>query len=559
MRLSPPAALNRLAHALLAAALAGLAILTLIDRGATRAYSTPWIWLFWFIQFAPLAIVALRAFSPSQPLQLPSRSWCALAGCLAAVEILSALLSPYRGPSVLATLTPLATLATFLLLVDWLAADRAARTDRAIRLAGFASLAIVVVSLGQWLLLDLPGSGVLHHFSRLFVYRNAHPLGHSNYTAALAVFALPWFGALVARSRGRARAGWLLALLLGLALLFSSGSRGGLLGLAALVAASLALARVNRTRLALWTLVAGAAAVALAYAHPRTRTLFSFRRPAAAAITESTVQRAAMLTAGLRMGDDRPLLGWGPGTTPLVYPRFRAGLDGGVEDILQLHCTPTQIYADLGVPGLLAVLCFILLVARATFPFAGAACRPASIALAGFLVFSLTDYCLDVPIFAFALAACAALVAPAQCHVLRDTPGFSTGEKCHVIRDTLPGRAPRWVGIAALAALVLVAGFGRRDPAPALNVRALQLARDPAQADRAIALLRQSLALNDDQEIAHFNLGWLLVTRDPPGAEAHFLAAAHLVPDKGGVYFGLALSRLNQKRDDDAARALALA
>ena len=49
------------------------------------------------------------------------------------------------------------------------------------------------------------------------------------------------------------------------------------------------------------------------------------------------------------------------------------------------------------------------------------------------------------------------------------------------------------------------------------------------------ALLRESLALNPDQEIAHFNLGWLLVVRAPAEAERHFLAAARLVPDKGGA------------------------
>jgi hypothetical protein len=73
-----------------------------------------------------------------------------------------------------------------------------------------------------------------------------------------------------------------------------------------------------------------------------------------------------------------------------------------------------------------------------------------------------------------------------------------------------------------------------------------------------VTLLSESLTLNPDQEIAHFNLGWLLLVPDPVKAEQHFLAAARLVPDKGGVYFGLGLARLNQGRRPDAARALAL-
>jgi tetratricopeptide (TPR) repeat protein len=112
--------------------------------------------------------------------------------------------------------------------------------------------------------------------------------------------------------------------------------------------------------------------------------------------------------------------------------------------------------------------------------------------------------------------------------------------------------------VTTLVLLALVTLLGRRDPAPELNLRALALARDPAQAEPAAALLRASLALNPDQEIAHFNLGWLLLVRDPAAAEKHFLAAAQLVPDKGGVYLGLGLARLNQHRPADAVRAFAL-
>jgi len=53
----------------------------------------------------------------------------------------------------------------------------------------------------------------------------------------------------------------------------------------------------------------------------------------------------------------------------------------------------------------------------------------------------------------------------------------------------------------------------------------------------------------------------LLVVADPAVAEKHFHAAAQLVPDKGGVYFGLALARLNQDRPEEipgVVHALAL-
>jgi len=84
--------------------------------------------------------------------------------------------------------------------------------------------------------------------------------------------------------------------------------------------------------------------------------------------------------------------------------------------------------------------------------------------------------------------------------------------------------------------------------------------RSRAIQPKPVARLRaqRSLALNPDQEIAHFNLGWLLVVSDSAAAEKHFFAAAHLVPDKGGVYFGLGLARLNQNQLAGAVRAFAL-
>jgi hypothetical protein len=63
--------------------------------------------------------------------------------------------------------------------------------------------------------------------------------------------------------------------------------------------------------------------------------------------------------------------------------------------------------------------------------------------------------------------------------------------------------------------------------------------------------------MNPDQEIAHFNLGWLLLQSDPVGSTHHFREAARLVPDKGGVYLGLSSALLAQGEARPALVALA--
>jgi hypothetical protein len=361
----------------------------------------------------------------------------------------------------------------------------------------------------------------------------------------------------------------MLATLLGILMLFSSGSRGGFLGAAMLAIFVVLSARVSRRALVLLGLAAITLTLALGYAHPRSRAMIFSRQPASPEIQSSNLQRSAMATAGWRMGTDRPLFGWGSGTTPLVYPRYRAGLDGGVENALQLHSTPVQIWADLGVAGVTCVLGFFVLVWRdcrrrtntrgalgqfdpslritstqqevgRTRPHSLRA--PALATLASYGVFALTDFQLDVPVFTLIVAGCVAIVAA---HSPTLEPRTGSLRLC----------------VAALLTLGVVGFLGHRDPTPELNAKALKAGDEQAGSDEAVALLRESLALNPDQEIAHFNLGWLLVVQDPVAAEKHFLAAAHLVPDKGGVYFGLALSRLNQGSADqtpDVVRALAL-
>jgi len=513
------------------AGLLGLAAITLLDRGATRMYAMPWTNAYWLVVALPPLLLLLRLGS-APGLKLPARPWLICVAGAGLTLVASAWVSPYRGPCLQWTALPLAGLATFLLVHDWLQAG----PENHARFTGCLTASAIVITLtctGYWVV-DLTRLTRQQIFSaELFEMRNAHPLGHANYTAGLALLCLPWLVRATARQRGPARVALGAIAALALLDLFMSGSRGGLLGLGALGVTALAMTRPGWKRFALITGVIVVAAGAMAVANPRIRALLG-PPDLSAEPSASTAQRQAMMSAGLRMGADRPVLGWGQATTPLVYPRYRARLDGGAENILQLHSTPLEIWAGLGGAGLGFGLGFVILAA------CGWTREPtAAAALAGYALFALTDYQLDVPVFVLAVAALTASLASSAA-----TPATI--------------RARSIAGLATLAAFTLIVAYGQSDRAPALNAEALLLARDPAQTTLALARLRESLALNPDQEIVHFNLGWLLLVPDPAAAEHHFHRAAQLVPDKGGVYFGLGLACLNQNRLAEAANAFAL-
>ncbi|MBL9202552.1 MAG: O-antigen ligase family protein [Opitutaceae bacterium] len=522
-----------LVGALWAAGLGGLALITLVNTGATRMHAWPWTLALAAAVGAPVALLALRAFDARRPLVLPARAWTWTALLAIVVFPASALASPWPGPSLRWSAPLLGGVAFFAVVFDWMHAAPERTAERRARLPALLAVLLALVAalgLAMWIAWR-PAAGL----GEALAIRNAYPLGHSNYTAGLALLLLPCAVAVARRGDEASHLTGLFAALLALASLFTSGSRAGVVSLAVLAAGGLAaapLAPKRKLLLALILVVGGAVFVA---ANPRTRAFLAPADPAAPP-NISNVQRSAMLEAGVRLGWERPLLGWGPGTVPLTYPRQRAALDGGVENALQLHCTPAQLWAELGAAGVAVALALVVLVAR------GARTHPsAAVALAGYAAFAVFDWQLDVPVFACVVASLAALVAGPPAAVTSAVLG-------------------RVLGGAALAALASIIVLGREDPAPGLNTRALALTveRTPVNDTRAVALLRESLALNPEQEIAHSNLAWLLVAADPIAAERHFRAAARLVPDKGGVYFGLGLAFLNQARSDLAARAFAL-
>jgi len=512
----------------------GLATTTLIYPASSQIYAEPLSSVYGLLLAIP--VVALLFHSATQSSwRLPTLAWCASILGLGLVILASAWLSPYQTTVLRWSALPLAGIALFFWVHHWIHQSPPERAELIIRGVAIGTAIFTLVSFASWtakLLRRGFDPGLLEWIGAV---RNPFPLGHSNYTAGVLILGLPFLVRTAAKSHAAARTAWLIAALLAIFTLITTGSRGGMLGLGVLSLLGIWHLKLRPGQLGLLLvggLICGSALVLL---HPRIGKLLEAPDPSAPP-NISSVQRLAMIEAGLLMGSDRPVLGWGLHSTPLVYPRYRAHLDGGAENVLQLHNTPLEIWAGLGVAGLL--ICFFLLLLgrrdRQRHP-------TATIALLGYAVFSLTDYQLDVPIVVVAIACSAALLArPA-------TTKFNL--------QSIP-RIFIAVGVIVATGLVLL--IGREDPTPRLNAAALTLAQDPQLADKAIALLEESITINPHQEVAHFNLGWLQVVRDPRQAEAHFRAALQLVPDKGGAYFGLGLASLNQNRPAGAARAFAL-
>ena len=589
--------LRRLPLLLVLLACAAFAALSLNFDAATRSYAWPWFFYWQVLLVTPIALLAGRLLAGGAGVRFGGALDAGL-GLLAAASVGSAWFSPFRWQSLNAALTPVAAVAFVYLLLDWIEREPAERARRAARLGhllGGLMLLFVVVSGAMWVGYDvLPARAAGRPWAEALAIPNANPLGHYLYTAGFAVLAAPWLAALgLTAPRRGVRAVWLGAAGLAAALVVTSSSRGGVVALLVALACAAAfwLARpaVPRSRLLLAVGGLGLAALLVVGLNPRLRDFLRQGRWSALA-SESNAQHLAMLDAGWLMGRDRPWIGYGPATVPLVYPRYRAQLPGGTENVLQLHDAPLQFWAELGAPGLLALgLLLAGVIGRARRPDGSPGRRlgdGALTALAGYAAMALADYQLDVPLFA---AAVGALLVLLQVHRRPGAAGSA--------------RAPRLPGALLLAALALMvwptlsnlrarqlfaaaadareagrldvfvrqteqaAAAAPREPFYPVQLGAffgeqsLQADQPAAQArdrERCAAAWRQALAINPDQEYCHFNLGWLRWLQDPREADGHFRAAARLVPDKGGVYLGLGLSLLARDQRNPAVEAFAL-
>lgn len=566
-----------------------LVALTLPHPSTTRIHTWPWALLAALCWLIP-PIGAIAAFARGDPARWPDRLVPAGLLLLVASAVLSALLSPFPAASLPRIWPTVAGTALVYVLHQWLArpgpaADRSAMVGQVI--AGVAA-AVVAFSLLGW---------SLQHWPVPWVARNGVPFGHSIYTAGFVVIALPWIVWAAWQSRAAQRFGWSVAVAAALTVLASTSSRGGVLviGAVAAVAAGVILLRARwslRRKAALAAAVIGVAAV-IGLANPRLRGLLQEGSWSDAA-HESNVQRQAMLAAGMKLGGERPWLGWGPGTVPLAYPSVRARLDGGVDNVLQLHNTPVQLWATLGLAGVAAGFLLAAGVVHAAVVRlrAGTAVPEVLAALAslgGYALFTLTDHQFDVPLINAVAAANLALVTAVPISGVAAGPsrrarmslviGLASGlmvfslpllrelQARQVYESGLVawehGRTPEFIAALDRAAALVPADPFYLHQAAAACLRAREAERDRAKRAELGAAAEQrleaSLRTGAHLEFAHFNLGWLNLELGRPAAAAnHFVAVAKLVPDKGGVYFGLGLARQGAGDADGAIRAFAL-
>jgi tetratricopeptide (TPR) repeat protein len=564
---------------LVLAGLVAVVGLSLAHPSSSRMLTWPWVLLMAALWVGPPLALLLRLVR-ADDFHLPARLVTVGLALLAVVTVASAWASPYSTASTARTWPTLSGVALFFLLHDWLVRRGPGQPTVPRTVAGIGGL-VIGVSLVEWATIgDAPS---------LFV-RNMFPFGHSNYTAGFIVLVFPWLAHEAWITRGAARVGWAAAVLVALVALATTSSRGGVLALVATggVAAAAVLVRAPWSRPRKLALLAGLALVGVAsiLANPRLRDLV-VRRSWSDQAQESNQQRSAMLAAGRILGSERPLLGWGPGSVPLAYPQVRARLNGGVDNVLELHNTPVQIWATLGAAGVVVSLCLIVgMVGAAWRGGRSASGAAAAASLGGYAIFALTDHQLDLPLFAGIAALDLALLTAATGDPASPTswrrglallftavgllPALALGRDLRV-RQTYDAALDELGGGRITEAVALLDHATRRAPhdpyfqhqAAGALLGLLPAVPEPARRAQitrdVIRRLEASLATGVHEEYAHFNLGWChLDVGDAPAAARHFMSAARLVPDKGGVYFGLGLALQGAGRPNDAIRAFAL-
>ena len=475
---------------------------------------------------------------------------------------------------------------------------------------GCLNIAFIVLSLSLWtgqtLLPELArikklqqlGVNLKFDFS-LIELRNWAPIGHQNYVAGYLLLCLPLLVGLGILHKGWQRWLWFAGVALGLVDLYTTNSRGGWLGLIVLAIVSI-LFLLGYTRLPrLWLGLGGISALAaIVGVMARDDRFSNLITDLLSGKTDGQLAyRLVNVTTGWRMGMAHPFTGIGLGGIPLLYQSYRPTWAGRESELAyQLHTTPFQLWAEMGIWSIASSVVAIALFAYLFYRWQQnnqaeytdkvlVWCLSASLLAYG--VMSLTDYqldniCISGTLVIF-LACLTSTWRQQELYLKRSSAKSVSLAGLGIVIAAIIWLIPvhrAWqlshYGFSALAqnkidifvqSLTKASQLTPWEPyypyqlgwnLGDLALQTKDTTRQKQLTTEAIAWLAKGVKASPYREFGHSNLGWLLLNSRQPGAIEHFVTSTQLVPAKRGVFYSLGFGLLSQGKVDLAIEAFSL-
>jgi len=425
-------------------------------------------------------------------------------------------------------------------------------------------------------------------------FRNWVPLGHQNYVGGYLVLGLPLLVGLSILQKGRLRWIWITSVGLGLIDLYTTSSKAAWLALLILSVLTVIFlfwqGSLSRRVLTLGSCAFFAILAILIVSNNRLRNILGeiFSGQGGG---EELIYRIITGDIGYQMGLSSPLTGIGIGGVPLLFQKYHPVWAGAqAEHIYELHGTLTQLWAELGIWGLLIFLTTLaLLLYKISQPPMERSDRILFFCIFGGLIaysiVSLTDYQLDnLPINGMLLIYLACLTSMTR---EKETIKFSPLVVFYTTLAMLIAMII-WSIPVQKAWLLSSQGFRaleRQDfrtfvyslsQAHQLNPWepyypyqlgwnlgnvALEIPDKKVSKTFLIESIRWfQLGIQNSPylEFGYSNLGWLSLQSDTKLATSSFIKALEIFPAKKGNAYGLGLSLLFQKKPELAVKALTL-
>ncbi len=417
--------------------IAAYILFTLLPDSSTQMVSFPWVML-WQVGLLCFAIAGLlNLWRQETPFYLLGSGFDWAIGSGLVTLCLSTMFSQFPNQGMWYSLTAFGYFMALYVTNNFLHSTDGAKKSLTpsitsailpiLRFQGLLGIAVIIESLFLWTTqswipqltqfakLNQWGLNLTYDFSDL-QSRNWAPMGHQNYVAGFLMLVLPIFVSLAIAQKGIWRSLWLMAIGLGLIDLYTTSSRGGFLGLGAIVLYGIILALFRKGGNRWLVILGGCGSLSifglLITANNRLRSLVlglisSLTNPAQG--SGELMFRAIAADVGWRIGLEHWLFGAGAGSAVMLYQQYRPQWAGREAELLfQLHSTPVHLWAELGIGSVITFLFLFVAIVSLFIRLHRSAswqANPQDRAIAyglfgsllGYGMLAITDYQLDVP------------------------------------------------------------------------------------------------------------------------------------------------------------------